>query len=254
MRGEARRGEARRGERSIQKQHIRLTQQQHNTTQLNTTQHNTTPSINNQSIKSIKSINSISSTSAYQIDEFVADTTAPILENFDIDLNTNKMTLEFDEPVKVNSFKPWGFRIQSKRSKGSHSNLPNLSNTTATASANGTNIVIDLLLSDVETIILETTLAIDRVTTFIVMDAGSFVDMEDNDVVAIVDGAAKAARSYTPDSIPPVCLGYEIDMNAGTVKLEYSEYVSIRATDVTMLSFVNDTMNTGLAHTLGESR
>ena len=195
----------------------------------------------------------IASSSPRAINSFVADVSGPVLVNFDINLNDDTLTLLFDEPVLADSFKPWGFRLQRKKSRGTAAYLSNLSNSTTTASTNGTTIVVDLQVSDIEYILLETTLMVDEVSTFIVMDAGALVDMRGNEAISVPDGGAKAVRNYNPDVTEPTLVDFQIDMDRGTLTLVWSEYLEILATDVTLMSIQNASVGTPSYHQLTEA-
>ena len=120
----------------------------------------------------------------------------------------------------------------------------------STTSSNGAVIVINLPVTTIETLMLDTALAVDRVTSFLRMDLGSFKDMRGNNVTAIANGYALPASSYTADTTAPTLTGFVLDMNSGSFKLSFTEYVRIQDVSVTGMRIQNSTYGNNVGHNL----
>ncbi|GMH59898.1 hypothetical protein TrRE_jg13421, partial [Triparma retinervis] len=188
-----------------------------------------------------------------QIDQVLADTKAPNLFTYDMNLETDKLTLNFDEPVVLSSFRPWLVGMQKSMTNiGSPVyNLPNdIVVTTSSGLESSSSLVIDLPAAFVETIMLDTDFAINRFTLFMMLVQGTVTDTSGNNVTAILDGTSMPATTYVADTTPPSLVQFELDMDAATATFVFDEYVVIQSVKIEAFAFTNSTLESATAHSL----
>ncbi|XP_065887295.1 uncharacterized protein [Dysidea avara] len=190
------------------------------------------------------------------------DFTGPVLVNFTLSMDNDTLVLTFNETVNASSLDVGEVTIQS----GSvslpdyHSSSRTLTAETYTMSDNDFVIIINLGPSDRNEIKRRQNLAVSSDTTFIGFTNSSIRDMNDNNVVAIVDGNATQVNIYVPDETPPVVDSFTIDMDEGVMVLTFDETVNASSFDVTGFSLqdnetyidYNFTFTNG-RHTLSDS-
>ena len=159
---------------------------------------------------------------------FQQDTITPRVIEFDLDFNTNVLTLSFDETVRVNTFRAGQLTLQSALSSTSlHTMLSSTSQTTT----NGLEIALDLSNEDIGFIFAVTELVVDANSTFITFTSNMVVDMNGNPITARVDGVnALRVDDFALSLSQPELLAFEImdlSLNPGMVQLSFSEAVEI---------------------------
>jgi hypothetical protein len=189
---------------------------------------------------------------------FKADFTRPILDTYILDMNDGLVTLHFDEPVNVESLDASFFTLQSS-ADNSASTGPNpvyqlqLSNLTKSFSSDNATIVLTLergggdgpaFYGDYDLIKYSRDLAIDQASSYLSMISGAVVDMslEYNPVVGISEDAAMQATSYIADTKKPFLVNFDLDLDAGVLKLYLSEAVYIPQFNVTSISLQSDSV------------
>ena len=186
--------------------------------------------------------------SARQLDRVLVDTKKPNLFTYDMNLDTDQLTLNFDEPVILSSFIPRLVTMQ-KTMTNIGSTVFALPNGVVTSTSNGlessSSLIIDLPVTFVETIMLDTGFAINRFTLFLMLIGGTVTDTSGNNVTAIADGTSMPPTTYVPDTSPPSLLQFELDMDAGTAKFEFDEYVAIQSVKIEAFTFTNSTAENG---------
>jgi len=185
-------------------------------------------------------------------DTVLADTKAPNLASFEINLDTDELTLNFDEPVVKSTFKPWKVTMQKTMTNigGTIYTLPSNSIvTTSNGLPSSSTLIVDLPVTFVEAIMLDTGFAIDKFTLFLMLVGGTTEDTSGNNVTQIVDGLAMPATTYTPDTTPPSLVEFKLDMNLGTATFTFTEFVRIQQVDIGSVTFTNSTFENAVAHT-----
>eukprot|EP00118_Oscarella_pearsei_P023607 m.284220 g.284220 ORF g.284220 m.284220 type:complete len:7575 (+) comp40677_c0_seq9:1023-23747(+) len=167
-------------------------------------------------------IEEISNLTAIAARSYVADTTAPEVEAFDLDLNSNTLTLQFSETVKAASLRPRFVSLQSQTLKVG-SEIYNL--TSSSAAKDSATLVISLSQADSDSIKISDVLAESANSTHLVLDSLAITDMNDNFAKSVPTGLK--VRSYQEDTTPPQLLEFkELDLDKGSLLLSFNEAIS----------------------------
>ena len=166
-------------------------------------------------------------TSARQVNVFVADSTAPSLESWTLDMNGPSMVLSFSEPVNATSLTPAFIDVRSASTGGLSYSLT----TSSTSSANGLSLTISLSPVDTNAIKTIDGLAVSQATSYLVFTApGAVSDMAGNRAST----STTQASAFTADTTAPLFQSFTLDLNTGKLQVTFDE--SVRTTS---LSFPN---------------
>jgi len=187
-------------------------------------------------------LTSISGTTALQVSDITADTVNPKVVSFEVDLDAATIMVVFSEVVKSKSFSANMFGLQDSTlasvtpGDAVPSQQVRLTGST-TLSANGAFIIIDLNLCDLNSIKSRAGLARSQGDTYLFVDKGALVDLNNNPLDAIVDGSAIQASGYKGDSTKPQLKSWQMSMdpNGPPLKLhmQFDEVVDVGTFDVT---------------------
>lgn len=122
-----------------------------------------------------------------------ADTHVPALTQWDINYITNQLTLTFSETVDAGTLTPTALTIQDAATATTSYTLTG----GTTVSLDGTTIVLDMLIADVDAIKSTVGLAKDIGSSYLRTTALLIDDIATNGNAAIADGAAIQASSFT---------------------------------------------------------
>jgi hypothetical protein len=164
----------------------------------------------------------VAASDALKVSNYTADGTAPMLNSFVLNLNNNTMILNFDEPVDVNSFDASNATVQASQDGATGSSVP-LTGGPGVVSADGLQITLRLLETDVNSLTAAGDLAISTATTFLSFGSGLVNDTAGNSVSAISSSAAQQAALHTEDSTAATLSGFDLNMNAETLTLHFNE-------------------------------
>jgi len=208
--------------------------------------------------ESANSLPIVRPTAARQLDQVLADTKDPNLLAYTLDLDNDKLSLNFDEPVTFSTFIPRLFTMQ-KNKNNIGTTIFSLPQTSPVSTSNGlessSTLVVDLPVEFIEAVVLDTAFAVDKFTVFLMLEDGSVKDTSGNNVTALPNGFGMAATYYVPDTTPPSLQKFELDMDLGTATLVFDEFVKVRNIDITAMSLTNGTSEGAISHslTLGSS-
>lgn len=184
---------------------------------------------------------------------FVNDTTRPRLGSFDLDLNSNTLTLEFVETVNTSSINFTGIVLQQSSNS---TNQYRLTDGSLLSRQDSTVIRFDVVRGDLNAIKARL-IALTRSTTWLTLDEAAILDQNQQPVIARVNGLnALMVREYTEDRVPPTLESFVLDLDTDTLTLQFSETVnamdSFRIEDFTVVSRPSDPLLSPPAmHTLG---
>jgi hypothetical protein len=95
-----------------------------------------------------------------------------------------------------------------------------------TSSSDGFELIVNTGLNDLNTIKSNVpTIAVDRNNTYLTLRASTIEDVFENNVLAITNGKAIQAADVFPDVTPPSLVNFTLDIDAGELKLTFSEAV-----------------------------
>lgn len=177
-----------------------------------------------------------------------ADLVRPSLAEFDFDLNSGVLTLEFTESVNITSFDATQITIQNEPS--SPTSVHTLRGGVVTQRDN-TIIDVSLTRNDLNDIKRQTQLASLRSDTYMSITSATVMDMNRNMIIAVSMSNAMLVRSYVEDVTGPVILGFDLDYDDGVVTLYLEETVDISTFQVGGVTLQSDDIT--IRHTLVDS-
>lgn len=171
---------------------------------------------------------------------FTEDKVNPLLVSYDLNLQTERLSLLFSETVNADSLAVSSIIIQSGAYTESNSTELRRFIGGSVLSDNDTLIEIQLNDDDLNYIKSIPTLGTERDDTYIVLESSLIDDMNDNDLVAIVNGNATQVNVYTPDDVDPVLVAFDFDLNEGQIHLTFNETINGSSIDVTQFTLHDD--------------
>ena len=162
---------------------------------------------------------------------FIPDTTGPMLVAFDLDFNTGVLNLTFDEVVNPDTIMFQGITIQN--SINSSMFEPDFVFDSHTFVEGGEPLVNDTgvvtlqlqLDLDLNALKIAPNLANTVNDTFIRIDFGTVLDMNDNPNQPVIDGEAIQISNVVEDTSPPSLRYFDINLNDNFLILKFSEAV-----------------------------
>jgi len=151
---------------------------------------------------------------------FTADTTAPTLVSYNLDMQLNQLTLSFSETIKTTSIKAQFIQLSSASSMGASVTLS--SQTIPTSNAFSPVVVLQLAASDVINIKLTGAVALAKASTYMTYTSSFATDMASN---AIVPGSVVQVTNFIADSTPPNLVSFAVDLSTGTLTFNFDEPV-----------------------------
>ena len=179
----------------------------------------------------------------YAVLFYGTDMIYPLLNDFALDLENDKLILTFNEPVSVESLDATGIVIQGYENT-SDSNYYHRLTGGMSNSEDGPIITIELLTTDVN-IIKGSVFAKDINDTYLAIGSETIADtaFHPNQVVSISTYKAIMASSYTKDITPPFLEDFTLNLNEDVLTLTFNEPIDQRSVDCQAVTFVNDTIN-----------
>lgn len=182
---------------------------------------------------------------ARQVTDFTPDTTRPVLEFFDFDLNTGTFALYFNETVLISSLQLDQVTFQADANISDVPDIHFCSHTLIggypSENTNEPITNISFVIEDLNEIkrIVVCRAAEDCYISF---PNATVLDMNNNTVEGVSDDAALRVRNYTYDiTSPQLSVAWELDLNNGTLLLEFDEVVNVNTfnfSGLTLQSFL----------------
>ena len=168
-----------------------------------------------------------------QVLTVIPDTTRPMLEAFEIDLNSGLLFLYFDEPVNGSSINFGAITFQNAELDVNVTERFPLDNGTVEAvngSLNGLMITVNLTTMNLNDIKLLNNLLVSNTTAFISVTSDLIRDMAG--VPLLPPDPILQASVFVPDTNNPSLVAFGLDMNSGIVTLIFDEPVNISTLDI----------------------
>ena len=182
---------------------------------------------------------------------FTRDVTAPVLDRFELDLNTNVLSLTFSEPVRSSRLKISEITLQSAvTSLGGQLEYTLTGGVLPTL--DGLRVVnVNLTTTDANQL-KQRSFASSTANKFIRLTADTITDMSvaPNKVSAIVDGQAKAVSAFLPDITGPILLSFDLSLDANTLTLRFDEPMNWTSFVAHQLIFTSSTLASASTHQL----
>jgi len=149
-----------------------------------------------------------------QVTNFYQDTRQPVLLSFNLDMDSNLLTLTFNETIRVPTLNITQLTLQANTTV----NLTDLTTYRTLEfgiplTTDDTLLQIMLLPADTNYIKTYTDLVTDRSNTFIAITELAIQDMNGNPITSIPTDAAFQVDNFTADTTPPILVSYELDSN-----------------------------------------
>ena len=181
--------------------------------------------------------NLIETSSQFRYSILPPDTTQPTLITFVLDMNAGTLQMTFSEPVSLSpaagliqfydqsNFGSSNFMIYTLTENGTYSiNLQNGPSLTAT---------LALTNNDLNAIKANRQLCISQATTFLGPFPSLAQDRAGNNLQSVSSGIP--ASRFIPDMTAPNVVNWGLDLNAGEMRIRFSEAVAINYTTITVL-------------------
>ena len=184
-------------------------------------------------------VEAIPHTLGQQVYRYTPDTTKPRLTAFNLDLNSNILTLTFDETIAGDQFDETAILLYNGTvplSSGSYYQLVNSSHD----SHDSTIINVYLSFEDRNKIRKLRDLATSNADTFISFHDGLVRDMALNPVVPLLVENLTRVEEFVADSTPPVLVGFFLNLTSEVLSLSFSETVDVGTLDVRLLLLLNE--------------
>ena len=185
------------------------------------------------------------------VQSFTRDVTAPVLNRFALDVNSNTLSLTFSKPVRSSRLKTSEITLQSAvTSLGGQLEYTLTGGVLPTQ--DGLRIVTIQLTTVDSNQLKQRSFASSITNTFIRLTANTVTDMSiaPNKVSAIVDGQAKAASAFLPDTTGPILLSFDLSLDANTLMLSFDEPMNWTSFVAHQLIFSSSTLASASTHQL----
>ena len=178
--------------------------------------------------------------------EFINDSSRPYLVQYDLDMDTGRLRLEFSETVDILSFSPTGITLQPEMVPVSDAAQYTL--TTGELLMPGDEVVLTLQLSEVDlNAIKARMIGLSNGTTWLLLDNTT---VQDQSGESVLPAGPVPVHLLTPDMTPPRLESFALDYTNETLTLVFSETVNSMIMDVTQITLHSATSNTSSSHTL----
>ena len=168
--------------------------------------------------------NPVNALSALNATAFTNDTTSPKLRAFDLDFNSDILTLEFVETVNTSSIDFTGITLQDDSNTN---NTYTLTGGVLQSYADSAIVRFKILRDDANQVKIQE-IALTGRTTWLTLGNTTIYDQNSQPVLPLVNGVnASRVRNYTNDTTQPVLEAFHLNLTANTLTLELSETVNV---------------------------
>jgi hypothetical protein len=176
-----------------------------------------------------------SGSDAVQVDQYIADSTHPKLESFDLNMTAETLTLFFSETVSFPSIAVGEITLQSHAADPDAAVADDFHFRTLTVASMTTNtedlpsVVIKIGEADVDEITRLTLLATAETNTFLSLTTAAFTDtaVVANPVAVVQFTDARRVVNYQEDTVRPILESFDIDFTTEKLLLKFSETVKV---------------------------
>lgn len=174
-------------------------------------------------------VEAIGKTSAKSAASVTQDNTDPKLTSFELNMNDQKLTFNFDEAIVKSSFKLGEMKIQSTVDANGGAAIPFEEAALSDVEWNKlqTTVTAKMTKTSFNAIAAVTTLASEMSSTYLVMSAAAAQDTASRQITEIVASAAKITSKHSPDITPPTLTHFTLNMDTNKVTLTFSETVKV---------------------------
>ena len=172
---------------------------------------------------------------ALQANQFTIDTTRPVLEAFQLDLNSGDLIFSFSETVRAGSLNMSSIILQNAPLSSGIINIYSISDdgTRVNPLAPDNSHIVTYRMStfDLNEVKRRPLLATDTTNTYISVRSSTVFDMQMNFLIPIPNGGALPAFDVIPDTLEPILLNFNLDMDSANLTLTFDESVNASTLD-----------------------
>ena len=185
---------------------------------------------------------------AMNVREYTSDMTSPELRQFDLDIDSGRLTLTFTETVNVSSLNVTQLTLINQRSENIASfytlqSFPPYPNTSISYSDDWPIVLVHIGHEDLDAIKNIRDLATREENTLLIITDSAISDNAGNSVVPRMHHDAQRVDVYTPDTTRPELYSFDLDLNNGRLILTFTETIKILdSLDVTQITLQNEIM------------
>ena len=183
--------------------------------------------------------------------EFVRDSSPPSVVAFDLDLNSFRLVLEFDDVVNASTFNTSAITLQSAPARRPRESFTLFGGDIL--SPNGRVITLNLDLYVTNGIKMNRNLCTSIENCFITVTQFVARDPSGVSTIPISDGTAIIVRNFTEDTTSPVLLFSTLNMNDGLLELGFSEPVDITSFQSGQLTLQSSEGSNSVMYSLTDS-
>ena len=186
----------------------------------------------------------ITNDKAVRAGKFIHDTTDPVLNSFDLDLDKGLLHMRFSETIRVGSLVSKAFTLQSASDSTGKTGVALELKIKPTVDSE--QVTLTLSTTTLNAIKMDTALALNEGTTFLAVTIAGLQDMDqqnDNRITAIPLGKCLKVAKYTGDTSFPELDSFELDMGALKLTLSFTETVKASTLDVETIVLQNNKLN-----------
>ena len=175
----------------------------------------------------------------------IPDAQGPSVATFDLDLDSNMMTLTFDEPVRISTFDPTRITL-TNTSNLSFTNRTSvqLMNVEVVAMPGSILTSFRFILRINDTINVKSApVCYDASNCYALFGAGLISDVSNNPSPSATSTALQVVNLFQDVTPPRLTAFRQFDLNSGLFVLIFSEPVNVSSTDYTDIQFINAAMS-----------
>ena len=177
---------------------------------------------------------------------FYPDMIRPSLLSYTINLTSELLVLSFSDIVNASSLDISGISLQSDAARRSSTEFYVLSPDSSWGSTLYDSVItVYLGLSDLNEIKKLRGLAVDEATTYLAVEGRTIEDMNRNLLNPVDPSQALSPSSFSPDTIRPVLLSFELDLEQHLITIYFSETVFIDTLNVSELRLQSTSVDGG---------
>ena len=178
---------------------------------------------------------------------YVPDDTPPVLDEFNLNLGNDTLTLFFSETVSIDRFNFTGITLI-----GADPSIQRQLTDGTLLTDNSHIISFTLAFDDANYIKNISELATTEDNTFIILTSATLQDMNGNAIETTEAANAVQVTNLTFDETSPVLDGFDFDLDEGKLTLYFTETVAVNTIDVTQITMLDGP--TGIErHSLSDS-
>ena len=179
----------------------------------------------------------ILSSSALQAAMFFIDGTRPTLIGFDLDLDSNVLTLSFSELVTASSFNSPFFTLQNSQTDPTYSYQ--LQDSAPSTTGENNTLIVPLSVNDTIGIKSLTDLATRENNTFLAARLGGVEDIYLNPLEPVVASNATMVAEYVPDTTSPRLISFSLNLDSGLIIFYLTEPVDLESFNFSHIVLAN---------------